>query len=129
MAWLEEWTPPQTKKEKYKTVMQPALVAWGWVLVVFFSIWIEAEELLLAVFFISMIFAMPSSVFSLVVFATNGEWSALLLGGILSGLLPPLLFALGSFWQGKRQAEKWGFLVPYKDEAELMTREEEDKNG
>ena len=109
VAWLHEWTAPASDKEKAQAVLWPTLVAWGWVLVVFAALYSEVEEFFLMVFGISMIFALPSglfSIFSLMFLGGPFGLGGLFLGGILSGCLPPLLFALGSFWQGRRKERR-----------------------
>lgn len=108
VAWMEGWTPPGTDRERALAVLQPAVVAWLWVGVVFFCITAEAGELFMSVVMISFIFASPSSVFSILSAAIipAGGWGGLLIGGVVSGFFPPLLFALGSFWQSERKGNR-----------------------
>ncbi len=98
------WTCP-TDWEKLLAVLQPALVAWAWAGLVIFSLWGDVEILLLPAFFISVILASPSSGFVILCvlclpYGENLSWWCSV--AFLAGLLPPLLFALGSFWQSGR---------------------------
>ncbi len=98
------WTCP-TDEEKLLAVLQPALVAWAWAGLVIFSLWGGVEALLIPAFFISVIFASPSSGFVLLCalflpYDDSVSWWCFV--AFLAGLLPPLLFALGSFWQSGR---------------------------
>lgn len=56
-------------------------------------------------FLISAVFAAPSSLFVLFFSLTANPPSYLVfdLFALFAAVLPPLLFALGSFWQAKRQ--------------------------
>lgn len=110
-SFTEEWASPRSEKEKILAVLLPALVAWAWVGVVFLALFLEEEALFWAVFVLSMFLAAPSSLFSiLAMIFLSGPYAAglggLLAGGLLSGFLPPLLFALGSFWQSARMERK-----------------------
>lgn len=105
-----EWTVPK-EEDKILAVLQPAAAAWIWVLIVIFSVLTDGL-LALCVFFISMLFAAPSSI---LVLCFSGFWASgsygegtvkLFLIGLLAGFLPPLLFALGSFWQSARMERR-----------------------
>lgn len=106
-AWLSNWTEPQTQQKKALAVLLPAIVAWVWVGIVLVTIMGEMEELFMVVFAISFLFAVPSSLFVVMLFIFLPH-ATLTTGlgfcGLMAGFLPPLLFALGSFWQAKRQA-------------------------
>ena len=105
------WSPPETGEAALLAVMLPTAGAWLWVAVILISI--GGDLLFALVFGISIFLAAPSSLFVLgmlfscdwLLFADNGL-VALGLCGLLSGLLPPLLFALGSFWQAGRRKKK-----------------------
>lgn len=116
-AWFAKWNPPRTGRERRLTVLLPTLVAWIWVCVVLMSVMGEWEELFVAVFAKSFLFAAPSSLFviffmglllSLLTGEENGMTVTVILGfsGLIAGLLPSLLFALGSFWQSGRRRKK-----------------------
>lgn len=107
-----EWTVPK-EEDKILAVLQPAVAAWVWVAIVIFAVLTDGL-LALCVFFISMLFAAPSSIF---VLCFSGFWASsglygegmvelLFLIGLIAGFLPPLLFALGSFWQSARMEKK-----------------------
>lgn len=109
-AWLSEWSPPQSGRERQLAVLLPALVAWIWVGIVLISVTGEWGELFMAIFAISFLFATPSSLFSIIFLGTfshltgdGGLAVSLGLCGLLAGFLPPLFFALGSFWQSERR--------------------------
>ena len=107
-ARLSGWTRPQTRREKVWVIALPTLMAWLWVAVVLLSIGGAPEELFLWVFGISLLLAAPSSLFVMTLIAF-WDWAMLpatgdpfvILGsfGIVAGILPTLLFALGSFYQ------------------------------
>lgn len=108
-AWMEGWTVPFTAGERWQAVLYPTAVAWAWVGVVISALLSGNGPFFLLVFPTSMLFAAPSSVFILVTLPLwdRGElWGGLALVGLLAGVLPPLLFAWGSFCQA-RWAEKW----------------------
>lgn len=103
-AFEGRWTCP-TDEEKLLAVLQPALVAWAWAGLVIFSPWGGAEVLLIPAFFISVILASPSSGFVILCvlclpYRERLAWWCF--AAFLAGFLPPLLFALGSFWQSGR---------------------------
>ena len=101
-AWLEEWTSPQTGRERILAVVWPTLVAWSWVCVVLVSLAGEWGDLLIPVFGLSVLLAAPSSLFTLVFFSglsRAGMMVSLGFTGLFAGILPPLFFALGSFRQ------------------------------
>ena len=109
VAALRGWERP-SPKEGWKAVLYPALFAWGWA----FGSWILfcipslsslGMWLLLSTYFL----ACPSFMFMLAVLAQVTHvtvWSAYSLTWylfmILAGLLPPLLFFLGSILPKKR---------------------------
>lgn len=116
VARVKKWTAPQTRRERVLAVLRPAAVAWVWALVVLVTVWLNVlgvvemrPELFMALLTLSFLFASPSSYVMLFSFAVDwpssvaGKVIFLNLQGFLVGLLPPLLFALGSFWQAKRQ--------------------------
>ena len=110
-SFMEGWVSPGSEKEKIQAVLLPALVAWTWVGVVFLALFLEEQALFYVVFVLSVFLAAPSSFFSILsmIFLSGpygAGWGGLLIGGILSGFLPPLLFALGSFWQSARMEKK-----------------------
>lgn len=110
-SFTEGWSGPKSEKEKVQAVLFPALVAWAWVGVVFLALFLEEAALFWVVFMLSMFLAAPSSFFSILamIFLSGpygAGWGGLLAGGLLSGFLPPLLFALGSFWQSARMERK-----------------------
>lgn len=108
---LRGWSPPETGEAALLAVMLPTAAAWLWVAVVLTSM--GGEFLFALVFGFSIFLAAPSSLFVLgmlfscdwLLFAENGL-AALGLCGLIAGFLPPLLFALGSFWQAGRRRKK-----------------------
>jgi len=107
-AWMEGWTAPFTAGERWRAVAYPTAVAWAWVGVVISALLSGNGPFFMLIFPTSMLFAAPSSVFILVTLPLwdRGElWGGLALVGLLAGVLPPLLFAWGSFCQA-RWAEK-----------------------
>lgn len=113
VAWLGGWTSPFTNKERWRAVAYPTAMAWIWVGVVISALLSGNGPFFLLVFPTSMLFAAPSSVFILVTLPLwdRGElWGGLALVGLLAGVLPPLLFAWGSFcqaqWAEKRALKK-----------------------
>ncbi|MDE6107908.1 MAG: hypothetical protein K2F83_04440, partial [Oscillospiraceae bacterium] len=111
MAAGSEWTYPKTWKEKVRAVMQPTMVAWFWVATVLATL-LLGSDFLLVEFFISLFLAAPSSVVVLLSIrwwpfgSVVWDFVSLILIGLISGFLPPLLFALGSFWQASRRERK-----------------------
>lgn len=106
-AWLGSWTAPFTDGERWRAVACPTAVAWAWVGFVVIA-WDTADEaLLLLAFMVSITLAIPSSGLVLVCAPLwkNGGALGLALVGLAAGVLPPLLFAWGSFCQA-RWAEK-----------------------
>ncbi len=110
-AWVSEWTPPRTLRERWLAIALPTLAAWLWVVFVLVCIVGEWGDLFMLVLALSFLLAAPSSLFVV----TLCGWSLLLgnsglvaLGvcGLIAGALPPLLFALGSFWQAERKQKK-----------------------
>ena len=110
---LRRWTPSNTKREKLLSIALPTAVAWGWVAVVLITMTARIEALVSIVFTLSLFLAAPSSLLVVgmllscdwLLFADNGL-AALGLCGLIAGFLPPLLFALGSFWQAERRKKK-----------------------
>lgn len=104
------WTCPRDGREICLAILQPAAVAWGWAALVIFEICVSNTGFLFLVLFpVSMFLATPSSIFVLCFFdfwMTAGSSldvaMRLIFIGFLAGFLPPLLFALGSFWQSAR---------------------------
>lgn len=108
---IEGWASLKSDREKALVVFLPALVAWAWVGIVFLALFGEEQTLMYVVFVNSLFLAAPSSFFSVLSMIFLGGpygagWGGLLVGGILSGFLPPFLFALGSFWQSARRERK-----------------------
>ena len=97
----------------------PTAVAWIWVGVVISALLSGNGPFFMLIFPTSMLFAAPSSVFILVTLPLwdRGElWGGLALVGLLAGVLPPLLFAWGSFcqaqWAEKRVLKNHRRLCP-----------------
>lgn len=115
-AWMGNWTFPLTGKECWQAVGYPTAVAWAWVGIVILSLF--SGDLLTLVFITSLMLAAPSSGFVLVIVALMDGWSgglsellvALVSAGLLAGVLPPLLFAWGSFCQAEwaNRRTLWG---------------------
>lgn len=104
IAALRSWNRP-TPKEGVKAVLRPALFAWGWA----FGGWLllVCPSLLAGIGFWMLtstyFLACPSFVFMLATLGQNADltvWSTFgftwYLSMFLAGLLPPLLFFLGS---------------------------------
>ncbi len=111
IAQLTKWTPPGTGRERRLAILLPTLVAWTWVCVVLVMVVGEWEEPFMAILAISFFFAAPSSILVTILIGPLSQISdnlilSLGLSGLISGLLPPLLFALGSFWQAGRRKKK-----------------------
>ncbi len=108
------WTCPKDSDELCLAILQPAAVAWGWAALVIFEVCVLNTGFLFFVLFpVSMFLASPSSIFVLCFFdfwMTAGSnldiAMRLIFLGLLAGFLPPLLFALGSFWQSARMEKK-----------------------
>lgn len=129
-AWMGNWTLPQTTKEGFMAVISPTVVAWIWVGIVLWSVSLDGDSAMSAlpiIFFLSIIFATPSSVF--VIFCWWDSFTQLLWCGLLAGLLPPLLFALGSFWQGSRQARKLTPQIQEMNGISENSKKEADQDG
>lgn len=96
------WTVP-TRRAAYLAILQPCGISVLWVLL--FPLSAEIIQLYLLV---SILFAAPSTYFSFfcsAVLRTLGVgWLSLIFAPLLSAILPPLLFGLGSFWQSRRQS-------------------------
>ena len=111
-SYLGEWTQPQTTRERFLAVAQPTAVAWAWVAVVLLSVnaeWNGSGDIVLAVVFTSFFLAAPSSIFVLCAIpflSYKSTWWDLGAVGLLAGILPPLLFAWGSFSQSTRMEKK-----------------------
>lgn len=108
-AWLGRWTAPFTAGERWQAVAYPTAVAWAWVGFVVLAAYTTDETLLLLAFIFSITLAAPSSGFVLITMVLwendYNSLEGLALAGLLAGVLPPLLFAWGSFCQA-RWAEK-----------------------
>ena len=111
-AWLGRWTAPFTAEEQWRAIAYPTAVAWAWVGFVVIAWGTANEALLLLAFIVSISLAFPSSGLVLVCAPLweNDGVLGLALVGLLAGVLPPLLFAWGSFcqarWAQKRAAKK-----------------------
>lgn len=107
VAALEKWTAPCNFRERAWAVLAPAAIAWGWVLVVIFTLWWGEPDLWLLIFFLSAAFASPSTAAVLISFCfmpdETGFFPWITWMGAVTGLLPPLLFGLGSWRQGARK--------------------------
>lgn len=105
-AAMEEWTVPQSSREKCLAVVYPMVVAWLWVAVVLVALFGDIDALFLVAVVLSLFLAMPSSGFVLIFGFVGGNDVGFVLIGLLAGFLPPFLFALGSFWQASRREKK-----------------------
>ncbi len=108
-AWLNNWTVPLTDRERWQAVIYPTAVAWAWVGVVVLSLSAANGPLLIMAFYASVLLAAPSSGLVLMAMPLWGAYDtleALVLTGLLAGILPPLLFTWGSFWASGRAAKK-----------------------
>lgn len=103
-AWMGSWTIPLTGRERWQAVAYPTAVAWVWVGFVLLSLATAAGELLILAFFVSLMLAAPSSALVLLtmpLWGSGSSWGGLVPVGLLAGVLPPLLFAWGSFCQAE----------------------------
>lgn len=91
------WTVP-TRRELCLAILQPCGVSILWALLLPLSLGIVQFY-----FLASFLFAAPSSCFVLCSFRWISGHSGFLLAVLFAAVLPPLLFALGSFFQAKRQ--------------------------
>lgn len=115
VATLKGWERPRSWREGVLSVLWPTLIAWAWAALVAATVSLDgaaAENqvfgVLLAEVCISWIFAAPSA--ALVFFAVSRGLAGVLVPGLLfwgfwAGLVPPLLFTLGSLFP-MRGAEK-----------------------
>lgn len=98
------WTVP-TRKESILAVVWPSVVFGIWLAILMLPIW--ASSIYTFLLYISALCAAPFIYFGfsccVVVRILQVEWLAFILAPLLSIVLPPLLFALGSFCQAKRQ--------------------------
>lgn len=96
------WTVP-TRRAAYLAILQPCGISVLWVLLSRLS-----AEIFQLFFLVLILFAGPSTYFSFfcsAVLRTLGVgWLSLIFAPLLSAILPPLLFGLGSFWQSRRQS-------------------------
>lgn len=110
-AARQGWTRPSGWLERILAVFLPALVAWAWEGLMIAGLFGSSGRVYtsLVMIFISLSFflAFPSTFF--VFFCTLnsltwplGSWHFFLVA-IMAGLLPPLLFAAGSFWQAWKE--------------------------
>ena len=102
-AWLGRWTAPFTAGGRGWAIAYPTAVAWTWVGFVVIAWGTADEALLLLAFMVSITLAIPSSGLVLVCAPLweNDGVLGLALIGLLAGVLPPLLFAWGSFCQAR----------------------------
>lgn len=113
-AKRRNWTCQKDSREICLAILQPAAAAWGWAALVILGLCGPYMGFLLPVMFpISMFLASPSSIFVLCFFdfwmtvGSNLDVAIRLTPiGLLAGFFPPLLFALGSFWQSARMEKK-----------------------
>lgn len=102
----DAWPLPLRGRDLAVSVLAEAAVAWCWAAVVIVTFATELD-LVFLFFYLSFFLAFPSSVF---VWATLGlagldpVWCLVIIG-FWAGLLPPLLFNLGSYWRAW-QSEK-----------------------
>ena len=102
-----QWGPFADWKEGLGAFLDPALIAWGWAVLVVLSLFLNAWALMLILFFASLFLASPSSLLVLLVISSptlQSGWLGFFLAAFLAGGLPPLLFFLGSLLSGKRNA-------------------------
>ncbi len=96
------WARINTAQELGRAIWTQAVIAWGWALTMLWSIFFIMPMGIFAVF-LTFFLAFPSSLFVLSFsFVFAGSSLSLLLGSMMvlaipAGLLPPLLFNLGSF--------------------------------
>lgn len=105
------WPLPLRGRDLALSVLVEAAVAWGWAALVTGAMAAENEDLLILLFFPSLFLAFPSSVFVWMGAGILGlagledpVWT-LVYAGFWAGLLPPLLFHLGSYWRAWRAAK------------------------
>ena len=102
-AWLGGWTVPITLRERWQAVVYPTAAAWAWVGFVVIAWGTADEALLLLAFIVSITLAFPSSGLVLVcapLWEHDGVLGLALIG-LVAGVIPPLLFAWGSFCQAE----------------------------
>lgn len=109
-ARAEGWSPPESREEKALAIFYATAVAWIWAAFVLFSLFDFLPALVLVAVYGSFILATPSSLMVLLMVETLaetalGEWTmvCLVLAGLAAGIVPPTLFALGSFWGGEKK--------------------------
>ncbi len=104
------WPLPLQGGDLAASVLAEAAVAWGWAAGVI-AVFAMESDLVIVLFYLSVFLALPSSVFVWIgagVLGLAGSedpvWG-LACAGFWAGLLPPLLFNLGSYWRAW-QSEK-----------------------
>lgn len=99
-----QWGPFGSWKEGLWAFLDPALIAWGWAALVVLSLALNSWPLLLILFCASLFLASPSALMVLLLLRISFfGWPGLILGAVLAGGLPPLLFFLGSLLAGKQK--------------------------
>ena len=111
-AARRRWTLPAARWDAALSVLLPTLVAWTWEGIVIFSI-LHADasfwaSLAITLVYLALFLATPSVIFVFFCFigldlGWQGNFSFWVIA-VLAVLLPPLLFAAGSFWQAGRTA-------------------------
>lgn len=115
-AWVaarRRWSRPASRREAVLAVLLPTLVAWTWegvaIAGMFYGEVFPALTLLSGMLlYASLALATPSVIFIFFWFTCfnpwRDDWNFWLMTA-LAGLLPPLLFAAGSFWRERRQGK------------------------
>lgn len=102
-AWWGDWSVP-TAREKVWAVLQPCLISVSWAALTLWSLPHSGTNLLFTLMLpVSMTLAAPSSFFFACCLFVCRSWN---LSALLAAVLPPLLFALGSFWQAERRGDR-----------------------
>lgn len=112
-AWVaarRRWNRPASRRESVLAVLLPTLAAWTWEGVAIAGMFYgEAFPALVflsgMLLYASLALATPSVIFIFFCFTCFNVWGndwEFWLMAALAGLLPPLLFAAGSFWRAGR---------------------------
>jgi len=113
VAARRRWTRPASRREAVLAVLLPVLVAWAWEGVglagMFFGDDLPTLAFLSGMLLYAACFlATPSVIFIFFYFLVfpvwRDDWGFWVMVA-LAGLLPPLLFAAGSFWQARPPAD------------------------
>lgn len=112
IASTRRWSRPSCARERILAVLLPTLVAWCWEGIAIAGMSGDAAAPLSALagflLYAALSLATPSVVFIFFSFSCLhvGPWLddwRFWVTAALAGLLPPLLFAAGSFWQSRRK--------------------------